>query len=298
VLLLAVAFALVTAWSGIIGSHPAYLITLLVVAVAGGALVAWALAAPPPERRSPARIWLARVALVLAVGLVAFGVVWLRPFTADQVAIDALNDGSGVDVSVSPTTIRMEPADGAKSTGLVFYPGARVDPRAYAHLLRPVAEAGYPVVILKVPYNLAVLTPGAANRVVGEDDDVDQWVVGGHSLGGTAAAAYADGERDELAGLLLWASYPASDMADQTQLDVLSVSGTADGFATPAEIADSKADLPPSTEFVAVDGAIHAFFGDYGDQRGDGTPTVSREEAQAQITAATLAQLERVDAAG
>jgi hypothetical protein len=32
---------------------------------------------------------------------------------------------------------------------------------------------------------------------------------------------------------------------------------------------------------------VHAFFGDYGDQRGDGEPTVSRQEAQARIVEAT-----------
>jgi hypothetical protein len=33
---------------------------------------------------------------------------------------------------------------------------------------------------------------------------------------------------------------------------------------------------------------VHAFFGDYGDQPGDGTPTISRADAQAQIQQATI----------
>jgi hypothetical protein len=34
---------------------------------------------------------------------------------------------------------------------------------------------------------------------------------------------------------------------------------------------------------------VHSYFGDYGEQPGDGTPTVSRSEAQRQIVAATVA---------
>jgi hypothetical protein len=42
---------------------------------------------------------------------------------------------------------------------------------------------------------------------------------------------------------------------------------------------------------MRIDGGIHAFFGDYGSQPGDGEPGTSREDAQAQIIAATLTAL-------
>ena len=211
-------------------------------------------------------------------------------------AIDALRSGNGVTVMTHGGLIRLQP-DAPKVTGLVFYPGAKVDPRAYGRILRPIAEAGYPVVIVEFPFNLAVFGIRDANAVVGADDLVTQWVVGGHSLGGAMAASYATDERDELAGLLLWAAYPAASMAERAGLDVLSVSGTKDGLATPADIEGSKSDLPPDARFVAVEGGIHAFFGDYGAQSGDGSPTISRTDAQSQIIAATLEQLDRLEAA-
>ena len=40
---------------------------------------------------------------------------------------------------------------------------------------------------------------------------------------------------------------------------------------------------------MVVEGGIHAFFGDYGEQPGDGTPGISREDAQTQIQKATIA---------
>jgi hypothetical protein len=234
--------------------------------------------------------------LVLATVVPAALLIWLRPLGADDVALRALEDGDGVSVRSTNLVVRMDPAN-PKSTGLVFYPGAKVDPRAYAHILRPIAEAGYPVIIIKLPFNLAVLAPNAADTVVGDrDDDVDRWVVGGHSLGGAMAATYASEEHDELYGLLLYAAYPASDMSDRTGLDITSIHGTEDGLATVDDIEASKANLPPDTLFVPIEGGIHAFFGDYGPQAGDGIATISRGKAQAQIIEATLAQMDRVHA--
>ena len=44
--------------------------------------------------------------------------------------------------------------------------------------------------------------------------------------------------------------------------------------------------LPPDTRHVVVTGAVHAFFGRYGPQAGDGTPTVPRVAAETQISQA------------
>lgn len=136
-------------------------------------------------------------------------------------------------VDDSLTSIRLQPEQ-SKGTGLAFYPGAKVDPQAYVHVLRPVAEAGYPV----------------------------------------------------------------NNMADRVGLEVTSVSATEVGLATVSDIDDSVAELPPSTRFVPVVGAIHSYFGDYGLQSGDGTPSISREEAQAQIADASVGFLDDIDAAG
>jgi hypothetical protein len=75
---------------------------------------------------------------------------------------------------------------------------------------------------------------------------------------------------------------------------VVSIAGTADGLVTPADIEASRANLPPNTTLVAIDGAVHSSFGDYGDQAGDGTPTTDRSAAQAEISKATLALLASV----
>lgn len=121
-------------------------------------------------------------------------------------------------------------------------------------------------------------------------------MVAGHSLGGVAASSVAGGSDRRVRGLLLWASFPNGSIAGEADLEVTSISGSEDGLSTPAKVRASADDLTAGTELVEVEGATHAFFGDYGTQSGDGTATVSRTDAQRQIQAASIALLDRVDA--
>jgi dienelactone hydrolase len=143
------------------------------------------------------------------------------------------------------------------------------------------------VTIVKPPLGFAFLAGGPEADVEGDQATV----VGGHSLGGVAAALDAANEAG-IDGLLLWASFPADSIADRTGLATMSIYGSKDALTTPADVAESMADLPPTTTFVEIEGAVHSFFGDYGDQGGDGVPTISRAEAQARIVAATLELLD------
>lgn len=234
------------------------------------------------------RRWIARSLAVLASAVVCAVLLYTYPLAATPAAQDAMRSDAAVTVVDRATEIELIPNGPHRGTGLVFYPGARVDSRAYLPLLRPVAEAGYPVVVLKPPMGMAILQAGQGEQAF---DRAQRWVAGGHSLGGPAAARLASSHPDQVRGLLLWASYPDIEVRD---VDVTSIYGTRDALSDPAAV--RQAPLPPDTEFVAVPGAIHAYFGDYGPQSGDGQPTTSRAEAQRQIVAATLDGLARVDA--
>jgi hypothetical protein len=215
--------------------------------------------------------------------------LWSEPFVASPAALEAVQGSSSVTTTDSRTATVYEPAADPLA-GLVIYGGARVDPRAYAVLADQIAAQGYRVVVVKCPFDLQLLCPDAAAAYV---DDSMPWAVGGHSLGGVAASSYAS-SHPEVDGLVLWASFPVSDISGRDGLAAASISGSADGHSTPAKIDERKPLLPPGTEFVEIPGAIHSFFGDYGLQPGDGTPTISREAAQQQIVAATVALLERI----
>jgi hypothetical protein len=99
-----------------------------------------------------------------------------------------------------------------------------------------------------------------------------------------------------LSGLLLWASDSLGSLSDRSDLVVASVSGTADALTTPADVAESRAQLQTPTVFSAVDSGIHGYVGDYGHQPGDGSPGVDRATAQQQIVAGTTAFMSAVAA--
>jgi hypothetical protein len=284
-----VAWACLTGWGGIVHGHPAYAV-LLLLTLAGSLLVAWRARRPLP-RRTGWRAAVGPVALVLGVAWLG-AMAWLRPMSAVEPALAAMRSDASVTVDESATRIVLAPATAPGGTALLFQPGALVDPRAYAAVLRPIAEAGHTVVIAKPPLGIAFLSIGAFDAARSEHPDAARWVLGGHSLGGVVAAAEADRADGDAtapaAGLVLYASYPAGDLSDSLTAAVLSISGSRDGLSTPARIDASRADLPTEAAFLVIDGASHAYFGDYGPQRGDGTPTITHDDARQQISRATV----------
>ncbi|HEY9054568.1 MAG TPA: alpha/beta hydrolase [Rectinemataceae bacterium] len=169
---------------------------------------------------------------------------------------------------------------------------ARYGDFAYAPAAREIARAGFLVVIAPMPMKLAVLDPEAADAIIAAFPKVSRWAVGGHSLGGVMAARYARRHGQTVAGLILWASYPAkSDDLSKSLIRVASISGSLDGLSTPAKIGASRALLPPSTAWIVIEGGNHAQFGWYGPQKGDNAATISPEAQQEAIVAASVALL-------
>lgn len=235
--------------------------------------------------------------LILVVPLLATGgfVFWASGASAPMPeALAALESDSQVTVENGQWLI-FRPTGEAHPSGLIFYPGGKVDYRAYAPAMHALAAQGYTAVIVPMPLNLAVFAPNAAAEVIAALPDIKHWAIGGHSLGGSMAAQFAYDHPDLVQGLVLWASYPASS-ADLSafNLEVVSVSGALDGLATPDKIEASRPLLPAATRWVPIAGGDHASFGWYGPQAGDNPATISREAQQQQTLAATLDLLENL----
>jgi Alpha/beta hydrolase family len=186
------------------------------------------------------------------------------------------------------------PHDAPPTAGIILYPGGRVQAEAYAPLAHQIAEAGYLAAIVYAPLNLAIFNPGAANAVMENFSAVDTWIVGGHSLGGVAAALFAADNRAAVDGLVLLASFPANNALATSDMPVLSIYGTNDGLATVESILASAANLPATARFVALEGGNHAQFGYYGAQAGDGIASLSHAEQTTQTVNAIVALLDTV----
>ncbi|MEI6125133.1 MAG: alpha/beta fold hydrolase [Pseudomonadota bacterium] len=192
-----------------------------------------------------------------------------------------------------------EPADRTPAQGFIFYPGGKVDPRAYAPLMHALAEKGYVSVIASMPADLAVLGYKRADAIMRKFPGIKKWAIGGHSLGGVMACRYAKDFTDKIDGVVLWASYPSATFSlAEKSTEVISISGSKDGLSTPAKITNSHNDLPADTQFVVIDGGNHTQFGWYGNgselQKGDNPADITRENQQEQIVEATAGFLEQL----
>ncbi|NYF15807.1 pimeloyl-ACP methyl ester carboxylesterase [Microbacterium sp. AK009] len=238
--------------------------------------------APRPRRRwRRVLAWvLASLALLL---LLAVGglVVW------SQVGVMQAEAGPLADVQSNPevtftdtsTAVILEPAGGPGEVGLVYIPGAKVEAAAYAATMADVvAEDGVTVVITKPWLNLAFFDLRPLSAFTDLVPGVEQWIVGGHSLGGVRACQLV-GDADALA---LFASYCAGDISE-SDLPVISIAGSDDGLSTPEQIADARPLLPEDAVMAEIEGANHAAFGAYGPQAGNNEATITLPEMRSEL---------------
>lgn len=161
--------------------------------------------------------------------------------------------------------------------GMIFYPGGRVRYDAYIPLMYEFAQRGITCVIVKMPLNFAVLDKYAADGIQEQFPEIDEWYIGGHSLGGAMAASYVKKHTDEYKGLLLLGAYSIDNLTD-TGLKVFLAYGTQDGIINRKSYAKNFKNIPDGYQELIIVGGCHSFFGDYGMQSGDGHPYISRAD--------------------
>ena len=179
-------------------------------------------------------------------------------------------------------------------TALIFYPGAKVEAEAYAPLMRRIAEGGTDCFLCRMPFNFALFDKDRA-EVIRDIYDYEYWYIAGHSLGGVAASMI-DGDSSDWDGLILLASY-AADLLSQ-DCPVLLIYGTEDGVLSMDKYHEAEEDnrYPEDVSEVIIEGGNHAGFGDYGEQKGDGTASISAEEQQEQTAEAILEMTQKGNA--
>ncbi len=239
------------------------------------------------------RILLIALPIILIVAIAGF-VIWAsNPLQSTMEALNALQSDAVVTAIEENGWFSFEPTGTDTTTGFIFYPGGRVDARAYAPHLRDIAAQGYTVILVPMPLSLAVFDLSAADRVRAAYPEITHWAIGGHSLGGAMAARYVQSQPTAVQGLVFWASYPDIDLSS-TSLNVVSIFGTNDAVAQSVVVEDARNRLPAATSYVAIEGGNHSQFGWYGLQPGDNTATIEHEAQQAQTVAATVSLLETI----
>ncbi len=234
------------------------------------------------------------IGIVLA-GFCIWGVQWAtyaRPPLPE--AVEALRSDNLVAVTDTPW-LTFTPKKDSPDTGFIFYPGGRIDPRGYSSLMRAISEKGYLVVVPKMPINMAILNSNIADEIIGAHPEIEHWVIGGHSVGGTAAAQYTFAHPEQIAGLAIWSSYPSdgSDISGQDTPVVLMYGGN-ETRVTDDSVGTRKHLLPPDTRYIKIEGGDHHQFGSYLLTTEEDLATTSRETQHAQILSAMIELLQSI----
>jgi hypothetical protein len=234
--------------------------------------------------------------IIFAAIFLAFAANWLlSSYKPTEEAVQVFSS-SNVEVS-KDKFITFKPKEKTPETGLIFYPGGKVAPEAYAPLCSKIAAQGYMVVIAPMPLNLAVLSPDKAEEVIKTFPNIKNWAIGGHSLGGVMAASFAKKHSEEVKALAFFASYPQDkDDLSSSKLKVLSLWGSEDGLADISKIKGAEKLLPSSSVFKEIPGGNHAQFGSYGIQEGDKEakiPALDQQSLAVQYTVNLLSEISK-----
>ncbi|MCD7730795.1 MAG: alpha/beta hydrolase [Oscillospiraceae bacterium] len=216
----------------------------------------------------------AAVILAVVVSVVSGIMVYLCDYypADDYVQQTMVNNLYASVVEYSDGVIAFEP-ESEPECGLIFYPGGKVEYTAYSPLMQLLAGEGVLCLLVEMPFNLAVFDSNAAYGLQARYPNVGSWYIGGHSLGGAMAASYASSHTDELGGLILLAAYSTADLSG-TSLNVISIYGSEDGVLDRDKYEECKSNLPDNFSEYIIEGGCHAGFGMYGEQQGDGEPTI------------------------
>ena len=197
-------------------------------------------------------------------------------YHADTERIDKYLEGKNVSITeIHSDTLEIK--GNASKGGIIFYPGGKVEYKAYVPLLASIAENGYTCLLIKMPFNLAVFNKNAANGYIEEYPLIHRWYMMGHSLGGVIASQYVAEHQTEYEGIIFLGSYPDKDLSGSS-LKMLSIYGGNDEVLNKDKYENSKTKWPVHNQEYVISGGCHAYFGMYGAQKGDGTPSITNEE--------------------
>lgn len=206
---------------------------------------------------------------IILVG--GFYIYTLDYYRADDTAEQILSDYSANIDTEGKITVFYPEKQNDLNKGFIFYPGGKVEAIAYAPLLHQLSNEGFTCFLIEMPFNLAVFKINAADGVYKKYPDIGEWYLGGHSLGGAMASSYAGKNSEKMEGLVLLGAYPVND----SDIPTIAIYGSEDKL--------NRTKLDSTDTNIEIEGGNHAYVGNYGEQKGDGEASISREQQQSII---------------
>lgn len=237
--------------------------------------------------------------------------------SAQEIVMDGLKNGrifvepSFFDLFLPPKAISSKSSNSVLNAkaGLILFPGALVEHRAYASVAKRLSDEGIVVILFntetfhRLPMSLLGCDLYNVRKaiVVAETKyhlTVQEWSLGGHSLGGFTAQQLVVQEPTFFRNVILWANYRPLILGN-TSVNTLVIQATRDGVCESCrkdperqQFLDSFARIRGRKKLHDIEGGNHGGFGDYAKQtfpNSDKDRTISLEAMHKEIVQVTRA---------
>lgn len=229
----------------------------------------------PKSKRIIFKLLISIISITIIL-IIAFLIYTSSYYHAGNKAYFYLNGAASTLTHIENTDSYIVIAPPEPKVGFIFYPGAKVEASSYVPLMVELANADIQCIILKMPFNLAFFDINGADGIQELYPDINKWFIGGHSLGGAMSSLYLEKHPGEYEGLILLASFTTVDLSS-AGINALSIYGSEDNVLNIESYNKYKSNLPRNYSESIIEGGCHAYFGDYGKQKGDGEPTISMD---------------------
>lgn len=203
---------------------------------------------------------------LILILIIAFFIYSRNYYKAEAKAIQLLNSEN---IEINDNYIILSP-ENSSNTGIIFYPGAKVEYTSYLPILNKLTEKGYTCILVKMPFNFAFFNPNIADKIIKENENIKNWYIAGHSLGGAMASYYSSKNLDKINGTILLGAYVYGNIPLEKTLVIYGSN----------DLVLNKSKLKNSENEIVIEGGNHSQFGNYGEQKGDGKADILSETQQ------------------
>lgn len=225
---------------------------------------------------------LAAIGVVVAVSVVGF-FVWLNDtYKTNEYSAHFMLSTPHVEVEKENNgTVVFKPKSGAGKTGVIIYPGQKIEPKSYARLSNMIANSKYTVYVPKLRFNFSSFSSNLATKIIKENPEITTWYLVAHSTSGDAALNEAANQK-KIAGVVFLGTYPSGDDLKLINKPVLSIWGTKDGVLDFTKFNEYKSNMPSNAHFYEIVGGNNTNFADIETIPNDNKAIISAEEQQVQ----------------
>lgn len=210
------------------------------------------------------KITLISLIVISLLSVVGFLIYVSDYYRAEEVALTVLTTENIEYVDDQFTILHVENA----SAAIIFYPGAKVEHTAYLPILELLRNEGITCVLVEMPFNMAIFDVDAADKIIDYLDE-EYIYIAGHSMGGAMASIYAEENADKIDGAIMLGAYMYGEYDSEKSITIY------------GSLNDNlEENFEDEDYIIKIEGGNHAQFGNYGEQDGDTTATISAQEQQ------------------